>query len=88
MGAWINEESDGFVVGLDWLHDHFSYFQEEDRPSAMERAFEELDAVFMGQRVVLYELASGNIRWSVHPSDAAKLMAEQPNFYRLERFEI
>ena len=85
--AWINEEQDGFIVGLDWLHQHFDYIYENERVTALQDAFEQLDAILEGRVVALYEKTSNEIRWVMANEEAHQLMKEQPDVYRLEKFE-
>lgn len=83
---WINEEQDGFIVGLDWLHTHFDYHKEEKRPAALAEAFAKFDNLLQGKDVALYDAKSKNIRCLTSKEEAIRIMQEEPNQYYLQEF--
>lgn len=59
--AWISETKNGFIVGINSLHSHFDFDNEnsQDRFEALRAAFEELDDILAGKVAAVGDSSQG-----------------------------
>lgn len=80
--AWIFEQRQGIVVGLNFLHQHYDYFEDSERMECLEDAFAYLDEILTGKIVALREKDSepGFVRALSTAEDAITYCGENADF--------